>query len=270
MELLQKTLAALPPRTEGDVPGLMTHIVLGYPSLEESLDVAKTLADAGSCIIELQIPFSDPTADGPTIMEANEVARENDITASDCLKAAKTLTKEAPNCPFLFMSYLNPIYSFKGGLENFFKKAKQANVEGLIIPDIPPENTDLNYWTLASEYDLAAIPFVSPLSNDKRIRQVAKLAETKFTYCLSSTATTGAQKALPKDLFQYLTKVGRKIKSPLAVGFGISKPEHTKALKGYAEIAIVGSATIDIIRKTPKNKRLKEIRSFVTSLLHRK
>jgi tryptophan synthase alpha subunit len=268
MDLLKQTLEALPNRSEGAVPALMTHIVLGYPNLEESLDIAKALAEAGSAIIELQIPFSDPIADGPTIMEANEVARENGVNATKCLKALKSLSREV-QCPLLFMSYLNPVYKYKNGLNQFFVDAKKAGAQGLIVPDVPPENTDLDYWTGAKEHNLAAIPLVSPLTKGERLDRIASLADSKFVYCISNTATTGAKHAMPTDLSDYLKRVARKVKAPLAVGFGISKPEHTMALRGLADIAIVGSATIDVVRKTPKTKRLSEIRTFVKKLLHR-
>lgn len=266
MELLKQTIEQIAQKKRQTAPALMTHIVLGYPSLDESIEIAVTMAKCGVSIIELQIPFSDPIADGPTIMEANEVARLNGVTTPDCLNAIKRLRKQV-NVPLLVVSYLNPIFNYKSGMETFFVEAKKAGANGIAIPDIPVEEKSLGYWDGARNAGLFPVPFVSPLTSNERLKIIAPLARGGFVYCYSTTSTTGAKASLSKDIPDYLARVSSYIKDSLAIGFGISAPEHIKALTGHVDIAIVGSATIDVIKKAKKAKRIKEVADFIKSLV---
>lgn len=246
-------------------PALMTHVVLGYPSLAESIEIVIAMSKAGAEIIEMQIPFSDPMADGSTIMYANEQALAAGTTPTDCFKAAKELAS-AIDTPLLFMTYFNLVYRHKGSVAGFCKDAEKAGIQGLIVPDIGLDNTKDNYWNLAQKYNLSPIPIASPVTTNARLKKIAVQGKHGFVYCVSNTATTGAKKSLPPDLPHYLKKVKSLTKCPIAVGFGISKPEHTKALGGIADIAVVGSATIDLIRQTPKRDRKKRVMDFVAKL----
>lgn len=246
-------------------PALMTHVVLGYPSLAESLELVITMAKAGAEIIEMQIPFSDPMADGSTIMYANEKALEAGTKPIDCFKAAKELSNEI-DTPLLFMTYFNLVCRHKGSVAGFCRDAEKSGIQGLIVPDIRLDNSKDNYWNLALQHNLSAIPIVSPVTSDRRLKKIAVQGHNGFVYCVSNTATTGAKSTLPPDLPKYLRRVKNIVKCPIAVGFGISKPEHTKALAGIADIAIVGSATIDLVRKTPKRDRKKRVSEFVAKL----
>lgn len=247
-------------------PALMTHVVLGYPTLRESMDLVCAMADAGAALIELQIPFSDPIADGPTIMRASEAALENNVTPKHCMRAMERLSSRV-TVPLLFMSYLNILLSYKQGIRSFCRDAANAGAQGLIVPDDPPEEGRIEYWNTARALNLAPIPLVAPTTTAARIKKIrACSSRESFVYCVSTTGTTGARAALPAGLKEYLKRTRKAFKMPLAVGFGISKPEHTRALRGHAEIAVVGSAVIDLITNTSGSKRTRAVQSFLKRL----
>lgn len=256
---------------------LMTHVVLGYPSLRESIELVRTMADAGASLVELQIPFSDPMADGPTIMRANELALEQGVRPLDCFRAAEKLAR-AVHAPLLFMSYYNILFSYGEkkrragrdagcGVAQFCRDAKSAGVQGLIVPDVPYHLVRDEYWELAGLHGLAPIPVVAPVTTDKRLKELSTVAKNGFVYCVSATRTTGARDALPKELHGYLRRVKKYFKSPRAVGFGISSPSHVRLVAREAEIAVVGSATIDIINKASPKARQQQVEKFIRSLV---
>lgn len=254
----------------GSYPALMTHVVLGYPSLKESMEIVLAMADGGASFIELQIPFSDPMADGPTIMKANEAALEQGVTPTDCLKAISKLSKKCP-VPLLIMSYFNLIFAYgnkkaDGNVLQFCKDAAAAGATGLIVPDVPPEENVEGYWTHSKSQGLAAIPLVSPVTSAARMKKIAQATDDGFVYCVSTTGTTGARNALPTGLAAYLQLVQKYFSQPRAVGFGISTAAQVKSISNHAEIAIVGSAMIDIIADAKKSKRLKAVRTFTKQL----
>ncbi|MCC6933293.1 MAG: tryptophan synthase subunit alpha [Deltaproteobacteria bacterium] len=263
MNKIQNTLVQLKAEARKS-PALMTHVVMGYPSLKESMAIVAEQARAGAQFVELQIPFSDPMADGPTIMKANQAALDKGIKVLDCFKAAEKLAGKV-STPLLFMTYFNIAYRYKGGVKAFCRDSANAGMSGLIIPDISIEDEVENYWSLALNYNLSPIPIASPITPKARLKKIAPLAKKGFVYCVSSTGTTGAKNTLPTGLGSYLDKVRQTVKSPVAVGFGISQPVHIKALTGHTDIAIVGSACIDIINKS-KGNYLKAVTSFIASL----
>ena len=252
MRKLQETLQDISNRKSSDRPGLMTHVVLGYPSLDESIEIVKAMSKAGVDLIELQIPFSDPMADGPTIMRANEEALREGVTPAQCMQAMGELSSKIET-PLLFMSYFNIVFSYrsnsggKSGIKCFLEEAQEAGAQGLIVPDVPPEENREGYWTLSKKHNLIPVPLVSPLTSKKRLQTIASNAEG-FVYCVSTTGTTGTRTKIPDTLPEYLKRVRRAFKLPLAVGFGISTAEQVNAVGEHAEIAIVGSAMIEQIR----------------------
>ncbi len=224
--------------------GLMTHAVIGYPNIKATISLVKTMAKAGADIVELQIPFSDPVADGPTIMRANKVALDKKTKIKDCFAVMKTLSR-ALKIPLLFMGYYNNVFNY--GVKKFCRDAKKAGAAGLIIPDIPlEEEPGEGFIAACQKYGLHHIRIISPDSTEVRLKKNAKVANG-FVYCVSHYGTTGASTRLEPQLKNYLKKVRQYIKVPLAVGFGISKKEHIKSLEGLADVAVVGSAIIDII-----------------------
>lgn len=258
MKKLNETLSKIKP---GQYPLLMTHVVLGYPSLEKSIDIALAMADSGASIIELQIPFSDPMADGPTIMRACEYALAQGVRTKDCMRAMETLANKT-QVPLLFMSYFNLLFNAK--VKEFCKDAAAAGAQGLIVPDIPPEDEMEGYWEAAAENKLAAIPLVSPVTTKSRYQAIKKRAKDGFVYCVSTTGTTGARDSLASNLKNYLEIVKTEISLPRAVGFGISSKEQILSLTASAEIAIVGSAMIDKI--TSAKDVFAEVKSYTSSL----
>ena len=165
---------------------IMSHIVAGYPNLKESAKIAETMIDSKVAYLEIQIPFSDPIADGKTIMDANQKALDNGTVPEDAFDLLKKINKK--DTKILFMTYYNII--FKYGLEKFCKKAAAYGVYGLIVPDIPiDEEKHEHYLKISKKHGLKAIQVISPITTDKRLQKIAKHADS-FVYCVSRTGTT--------------------------------------------------------------------------------
>lgn len=249
----------------------MTHVVVGYPDLETTEKIVLTMAESGADFIELQIPFSDPLADGPTIMKACEESLRSGTKVADAFSLMAKLSKKV-SIPLLFMGYFNTVFKYGlpaggHGVEKFCRDARQAGASGLIIPDIPlEEESEENFIKYAKESGLYPIRVVSPASTEERLQKNAAVA-CGFVYCMARQGITGAKKDLDPSLIQYLTKVKKYFDVPLAVGFGISKKEHVQSLKGQADVAIVGSAIINIISKSKKAEVIKNVEEFCRGLL---
>lgn len=251
---------------------LMTHVVLGYPSLEKSIELVKVMAASGACFIELQIPFSDPLADGPTISHANQIALSNGTTPEHCINAIAEIRRQT-SIPLLVMTYYN--IPFTIGLKKFIAQLRDAQIDGIIIPDIPPEESADNYWSICTEAGIIPIPLVSPVSTHKRLQKIAsqvfaikqqRLQQHGFVYGVATTGTTGVRGALPANLAEYTQRIRDHFQLPVAIGFGISTPEQVKELGRYADIAIVGSAVINLLDSTPESRQLDVISQFVKQL----
>lgn len=240
--------------------GLMTHVVAGYPSLKETEKLVLQMEEVGVDIVEIQIPFSDPIADGPTIMKANDKALENNITINDALQLMQRLTNKV-KIPLLFMGYYNSLFHY--GVERFCKDAEKAGAQGLIIPDMPLDEESHEHFTHYCErYHLSPIRVLSPTSTDKRIAANLKIAQG-FVYCTAVSGTTGARNKLDNQTQQFLVRMKQTTDISLAVGFGISQPEHIKALIGFADIAVVGSAVIQKI----KQSGIQGVKGYLESLV---
>lgn len=243
--------------------GLMTHVVVGYPSLEETILIVKTMAECGVDFVELQIPFSDPLADGPTIMKACEQSLVQGTKVKDAFVVMKTLSSQV-SIPLLFMAYYNTVFRY--GVEKFCRDAKNAGASGLIVPDMPLEEENYeHFYKFAKKYDLHTIQVISPASTADRLKRNAAAA-SGFVYCTARQGITGAKKELDPALKSYLKNVKNVFGIPIAVGFGISRSEHIKALREQAEIAVIGSAIIDVIRNTEKKYRITAIQQFLNDL----
>lgn len=244
--------------------GLMTHVVVGYPSLSATEEIVKVMADAGADFVELQIPFSDPLADGPTIMKASEEALRNGFRVKEAFTLMQKLSAEV-EIPLLFMGYYNTV--FKYGTSKFCKDAKSAGATGLIVPDIPlEEEPEEHFIENARKNNLYAIRVISPESTAERLRKNAEVAEG-FVYCMARQGITGVKDDLDRAFATYLERARRVFDVPLAVGFGISKREHIQALKGHADVAIVGSGVIDIISRSEKRDIEKNVGDFIKKLI---
>ena len=224
---------------------LMTHLVLGYPSLETNREVIKQMAENGVDCIELQIPFSEPMADGPVILKANQDALASGIKVEDCLAFAAEMVAAFPQVNFLFMTYYNIV--FRCGEQNFLSRASEIGMKGTIIPDLPPEEGE-SYLAASRDLGLAPITFFTPTSTDERMRQVAAVGEG-FVYVVARRGVTGEHTEMDTGLVDYLTRCRAATDLPLAVGFGIASRSDVAMLEGKADMAVIGTATIRLVNE---------------------
>ena len=221
---------------------LMTHIVLGYPSFEVNRQVIGQMVANGVDCIEMQLPFSEPMADGPVILKANQDSLAGGTRIADCLAFGAEMTA-AHDIPFLFMTYYNII--FKYGEQPFFARAKEAGIRGLIVPDLPPEQGE-TFFRLADEYEIAPILIFAPTSTDERMRELDRVGRG-FIYCVARRGVTGRKSELGADFADYLRRCRKATTKPLAVGFGIQDRADIQALIGRADMAVIGSQTIRLV-----------------------
>jgi len=230
-------------RLQGKPILLMTHLVLGYPSLEINRAVIDQMAANGVDCIELQIPFSEPIADGPVILRASQQSLDQGISVEACLRFGQEMALAYPDVKFLFMTYYNII--FKHGEETFLQRTRDIGFCGTIVPDLPPEEGQ-SYLAASKRLGLAPIQFFTPTSSDDRMRAVAAQG-AGFVYCVARRGVTGQQTTFDHGLDQYLARCRRATDLPLAVGFGISNREDVDMLTGKADMAVIGTATIKLV-----------------------
>jgi len=239
---------------------LIPYVTVGYPTVEATLKVVPLLASSGCDIVELGIPFSDPLADGVTIQKASFRALQNGVTPNLCLEVAKQLSHEV-DIPLVFMTYFNPVFSY--GLEEFCAACNRAGVDGLVIPDLPPEEgSELETSTQKQGLDL--IYLLAPTSTETRIRLVTQRSRG-FIYLVSVAGVTGARDRLPADLEAFATRVRQVATQPLCVGFGISTPEQAKQVARIADGVIVGSRIIQLMEA---DDSLLSVGNFIKGLRH--
>jgi tryptophan synthase alpha chain len=224
---------------------IMTHIVIGYPSFRESWAFARAMVEAGVDLMELQIPFSEPMADGPLILAANQKALEGGATFAKCLEFARDLSAQVP-IPIVFMSYYN--IPFKYGLARFASATKQAGVVGAIVPDLPPEE-GAEYGAAMRHEGLAPIPLIAPNTPDARMRLIAEQG-AGMLYSVARKGVTGAKTDFSDNLSAYLARARSMCSLPLAVGFGLKERRDVDFVRGKADIAIVGSESIRVMNES--------------------
>jgi tryptophan synthase alpha chain len=220
----------------------MTHIVIGYPSLAASLELVDAMVEAGVDVMELQIPFSEPIADGPVILHANQLALASGIRVDDCFRFAETVATRHP-IPFLFMGYYNVL--FARGVQRFVAQMKQVGIRGAIVPDLPPEEGD-EYLAAMQTEQLDPIFIYSPNTSESRMREIAAHARG-FVYCVARKGVTGKTTEFSADLASYLERCRAATKLPLALGFGVRDRADFGYLRGKADMAVVGSETLRIV-----------------------
>ncbi|MBT4266710.1 MAG: tryptophan synthase subunit alpha [Deltaproteobacteria bacterium] len=223
---------------------LMTHIVIGYPSLEASFNIVEKMVAAGVDLMELQIPFSEPMADGPVILKANQLALEQGVTINNCLAFAQKASQQF-EIPFLYMTYYNILYKY--GVEKFAAKIRESGVQGAIIPDLPPEEGQ-EYVRAMQANNLAPIFIYSPSTSDERMKLLADCG-SGFIYCVARKGVTGRETDFSDGLGSYLQRCRQATKLPLAVGFGVKDRQDVQYLVGKADIAVIGSQTIRLVEE---------------------
>ncbi len=236
-------------------------ITAGDPSLDKTEEFLYELVKAGSSIIEIGIPFSDPIAEGNTIMEADIRALSTGTKMSGIFDMVAKFRLNEPDFPLVFMTYLNPVFAY--GYDKFFKKCKDLSIVGIIIPDMPYEEKE-EVRSVASKYDVAVISLIAPTSN-QRIEMIAKEAEG-FVYLVSSLGVTGVRDKITTDIDGMAKEIKKYTDIPVCVGFGIKNPETAKKMTNVADGAIIGSAIVNIIKEHKEDSN-KYIYDFAKSIV---
>jgi tryptophan synthase alpha chain len=244
---------------------LMPFMTVGYPDLDASERLVKAMVAAGADGIELGIPFSDPLADGPTIQKASYRALRQGTHPRDALDMVRRLREAGVAVPLILMGYWNTFLAC--GEDRFFSDAAAAGADGLIIVDLPVDESDATR-AQCQAMGLHLIYLAAPTSDDARIGEIVPRA-SGFIYCVGVVGVTGARAQLSQELPDFLRRLRAKTDLPLAVGFGISKREHVEALRGLADAAIVASALIDIVESSPPLEREKKVQAYVEVLTGR-
>ncbi|WP_017981121.1 tryptophan synthase subunit alpha [Methanocaldococcus villosus] len=235
--------------------------VAGDPNIEMSeraLEVICKYAD----IVEIGIPFSDPVADGLTIQKADVRALSSGMTPIKAFEIVKRLNSKFPKVPKVFLTYYNII--FKMGEEEFVKRCKEVGVAGIIVPDLPLEESD-SLYNICKKYGVDLIYLVAPTTTEERLKKILERA-SGFVYAVSVTGTTGEREKIAEETKELIKRVKKYSKIPVCVGFGISKKEHVEELCSIADGAIVGSAIVKLVEKYKGEEFLRELEKFVKEL----
>ncbi|MGE5558457.1 MAG: tryptophan synthase subunit alpha [Bacillota bacterium] len=221
------------------------YVMAGDPNLAATKNAVLKLAGQGITLCEIGIPFSDPVADGPTIQMAAQRALKSGTTIPRIWDMTAEIRRNAPDFPLVYLTYFNPLVSY--GVEEFLGRSREAGVDGLIIPDLPWEES-LNYTELFDKNGLAQIHLLAPTTSDKRMAVIASKARG-FIYCVSLTGVTGARDWMPPELPEFITRVKKYAGAPVLVGFGVSTPEQAgKVIAAGADGVIVGSKIVELLR----------------------
>ena len=232
------------------------YIMAGDPGIQRTKELIMILEDCGADIIELGVPFSDPLADGPTIQKAAQRALDEGVTLKKVIELVAEL-RLTTQIPIILMTYYNPV--FKYGEERFARDAAAAGVDGMIVPDLPPDEAD-NLIKYSRKSGLDTIFLLAPTSTDSRIQKVSR-ASTGFIYYVPITGITGAKLSLDASLESHIARIREVTGKPIAVGFGISTPEEASAISRYADGVIVGSAIVKRVADPDE-----ELRRYLLSL----
>jgi len=223
---------------------LMTHIVIGYPSFDASLKIVEGMVEAGVDLMELQIPFSEPMADGPVILRANQDALAAGSTVSQCLDFGERVARDY-DIPFLFMTYYNIL--FKYGVSSFLEDAAARNIHGAIVPDLPPEEGP-EYLEAMDRHGLAPIQIFTPKTSLERMKVLSTHARG-FVYCIARKGVTGLDTDFSRDLSDYLARCREATSLPLALGFGVKDKKDVDFLRGKSDIAVIGTRTLQVVEE---------------------
>jgi len=238
-ERIAQALAAA--RARGET-GLIPFITAGDPDLETTAELVPALERAGADVVELGVPFTDPLADGPVVQAATERALKSGVTLAQIFHRVRELRRRTP-IPIVLMTYYNP--AFRYGLERLADEARDAGVDGFIMTDLPPEEA-AEWKAIADARGLGTVFLLAPTSTPERIALGARLS-SGFVYCISRTGVTGVRAELPADLRALLERIRAATDRPIAVGFGVSTPEHVRRIGAWADAAVVGSAIVSLV-----------------------
>ncbi|HEX2914747.1 MAG TPA: tryptophan synthase subunit alpha [Chloroflexia bacterium] len=259
MSRIAQTFARL--KAQGKT-AFMPFVTIGYPELDTTTTLVPALFEAGADMVELGVPFSDPIAEGPTIQRSSFKALENGVTLRKCFETARAIRAKSDK-PFLFMGYYNPVFAY--GVERYAAECAANGVDGLIIPDLPPEEA-AEARAACDKVGLDLPAFVAPTSTPERISKAVKSA-SGFIYCVSLAGVTGARANLPEYLPDFIARVRAETDLPLVLGFGISKPEHFATVSPLVDGAIIGSALVDVLEKAAPAERINSATAFIKGII---
>lgn len=243
-------------------PGIVAYLTAGDPDLTTTRDIALVAIDNGADVIELGVPFSDPLADGPVIQRASERAVARGVRLTDVLDLAKELRAARPAAGLVLFSYLNPVVRM--GMKTFCARAAEAGADGVLLTDMIVEEAS-EYLAEMKANGLAPIFLAAPTSPDARLKAIAGVSQG-FVYAISRVGITGTQQKVAGDALELVTRLRQFTKLPIAVGFGISNAEHVRAVGEFADAAIIGSALVALIEKSPAEEAAIAIGEFIAEL----
>jgi tryptophan synthase alpha chain len=248
MSRLHDTFARIRDR---HAPGLVTYVTAGDPDLERTAGILRALDRAGADVLEVGVPFSDPLADGPVIQRATERALAAGTTLSGVLDLLHSMRGEI-EAPIVIFSYANPILRL--GAERFADRARAAGVDGVLILDLPIEEAD-DFRAMLARRGIDTILLLSPTTTDVRLRRAAELG-SGFLYAISRLGVTGARDSLAEGAQEMVRRIRTVSDLPVALGFGISKPDHVREVGQWADAAVVGSALVNVIAREGASRDL--------------
>jgi tryptophan synthase alpha chain len=229
---------------------LMPFLTIGWPDLGDTERMVPAMIEAGADIFELGIPFSDPIADGPTIQRTNQRALANGVNPSYALEVARRLRGNGVEAPLLFMGYYNPVFNY--GLERFAAACADAGIDGLLVPDLPPEESDA-LLDACLDAGIHLIYFLAPTSTPERVAAVVQRANG-FIYLIAVTGITGARDELAPGIADYIARVRGNTELPLAIGFGISSRAHVQRMEELVDGVVCASALLNDLDGTPHDE----------------
>jgi tryptophan synthase alpha chain len=230
---------------------LMAHAVVGYPDMASSRRILAAMAASGADIIEAQLPFSDPSADGPSIVAANAAALRSGSRTEACLLELEGL-RRASEAPILVMSYLNPLLAY--GLDALVERARLGGLDGFIVPDYPDDEPELGLAEKCSGAGLALVPLIAPTTSLERAKALAEASSSPLLYVVLRLGVTGRKTELDASSIERLSLLKEATGKRIAAGFGIRERSQVEALRGAADCAIVGSALVDAARRAHEAK----------------
>jgi tryptophan synthase alpha chain len=250
------------PHLFSDTKPVIPFLTAGFPSVPIFLDAAAAACDAGAGALEIGMPFSDPLADGPAIQYSSQVALTAGVTMPRVIALTARLSAKLP-VPIFLMGYLNPVMQM--GFDRFASAVHAAGAAGTVIPDCPVD--EAGDWRAASaRAGLANIFLIAPTTPDERVALIDDCS-TVFSYCVSVAGVTGVRRDVSASTRSFLRRVRRVAKKPFVVGFGISRPEHIRALKEYADGFVVGSVLVSILKDAPRSRAAADIGRTISGLV---
>ena len=243
-------------------PGIVAYITAGDPDLATTREIALAAIDNGADVIELGVPFSDPLADGPVIQRASERAVARGVRLTDVLALAKELREARPACGLVLFSYLNPVVRM--GMKTFCKAAAEARIDGVLLTDMIVEEAG-EYLAEMKANGLKPVFLAAPTSPDVRLKAIGEVSQG-FVYAISRVGITGTQQTIASDAVDLVGRLRKFTKLPIAVGFGISNAGHVAAVGEFADAAVIGSALVALIEKTPPADAAAAIGGFIRGL----